>query len=31
VMSFRSGKILFITDANSKCEEACNYGYRRCE
>ncbi len=31
VISFRSGNILLLTDANSKCEDACNSGYRRCE
>lgn len=31
VMNFRNGNILLLTDANSKCEDACHYGYRRCE
>ena len=30
VFSYRSGNFLFLTDANSKCEDACNSGYRRC-
>jgi hypothetical protein len=31
VISFSTGNILLLTDANSKCEDACYSGYRRCE
>ena len=31
IFSYRNGKFLFVTDANSKCENSCNSGYRRCE
>jgi hypothetical protein len=30
VFSYRSGNFLLLTDANDKCEDACNSGYRRC-
>ena len=30
IFSYRSSNFLLLTDANSKCEDACNSGYRRC-
>lgn len=31
VFNFSNGSILLLTDANSKCENACSSGHRRCE
>ena len=31
VMSIRTGKLFLLTDAESKCDDACRSGYRRCE
>jgi hypothetical protein len=31
LLSFRSGSLLLLTNANDQCEDACNAGYRRCE
>ena len=31
VFNYRSGNFMLLTDANSKCEDACSFGYRNCE
>lgn len=31
LFNYRGGNYLFTTDVNAKCEDACSYGYRKCE